>query len=56
MNTFAFKNGQIMTVFYGIMAVLHIVIGLFNALHIRSGIIYLKMNSVGMRMPAAVRE
>lgn len=50
------RNFRITIVFYGIMAVLHIIIGLFNALHIHFGIIYLEMNSVGVQMPAAVRE
>lgn len=56
MSTFAFRNGQIMTVFYGIMAVLHIIIDLFNALPIHFGIIFWKQNSIGMQMPKAVRE
>ena len=56
MSTFAFRNGQIMTVFYGIMAVLHIIIDLFNALPIHFGIIFWKQNSIGMQMPKAVQE
>ena len=54
MSIFVSKNYRITTVFYGIMDVLHITIGLFNALRIRFGIICLKMNGVGISMPAVV--
>lgn len=54
-SIFVLKSSRITTVFYGIMDVLPITIGLFNALRIRFGIIYSKANGVGISMPAAVR-